>query len=110
MRVIVAILLLTTSQLAMAEVSDKVPHEVEIMALGAIGATVAYFAASRKWWFGVVGVALTGVAIAGAVDLLELREALWLERGLPYFLAIAAVVLVIAAATSAGIVRGLRRP
>jgi hypothetical protein len=109
MRTIIAILLLTLPGLALAEVSDKVPHEMDIVAFAAVSAIISFFVASRRWWLGAVGVSLTVLAIVGAVDLLELREALWAERGLAYFLCIGVALIAIPIATSAGIVRGWRQ-
>ena len=84
MRILVTILLLAAPQFALAEVSDKVPHELELAAFGIVGASISFVAAARKWWLAVCGALLSVVAILGAIDLLELRQALWQERGLPY--------------------------
>jgi hypothetical protein len=109
MRMIVAFLLLAAPELAIAEVSDKAPHELELVAVAVVCAAVSFVAARRKWWLAVIGALLSVVAVTIASDFLEIRAALWNERGLIYFVALGAFVAAAPASTVLGIVRGLRR-
>jgi hypothetical protein len=112
MRQAFAILLLAAPGLALAEVSDKVPSHLEIVVLGLVCAAAVFLLASWKWWFSVLGVLAAALWTLGSADLLGengLREAVWAELGLSYFLVIAASGIAIVVATALGGVRVWRK-
>jgi type VI protein secretion system component VasK len=109
-RALAVILLLPN--LAIAEVSDKMPSLFAVLGQGLLVAALLFSLSWFRWWFVVVGALVTVFLITGTIELWReaaMRDALLHEQGLRYFVALAATDLLALLATAAGAVLAWRK-
>ena len=109
-RALLAVFLLPS--LALAEVSDKMPSLLAVLAQGLLVAVFVFALSWFRWWLVIVGLSITTFLVTGTISLWRetpMREALLHEQGLSYFVALAATDLLTLIAAALGAVAGWRK-
>lgn len=112
MKAFALFIVLLSPNLALAEVSDKMPSISAVLLQGALVAALLFVLSWFRWWLVALGVLVSAFFIIGTIELWRdtpMRDALLNEQGSKYFVALAATDLLALASSILGAVFSWRK-